>query len=80
MTLRVLALAVLLGLTACAPSVSPLYRDYERPSERQPPSLELVRQALGEAGCELAVLKGPAHWSSEDAFAMIRAALGRGEG
>ncbi|WP_372425712.1 thiol:disulfide interchange protein TlpA [Salinarimonas chemoclinalis] len=29
------------------------------------------------AGCELAVLKGPAEWASEDAFAMIRTALGR---
>ncbi|WP_052341186.1 thiol:disulfide interchange protein TlpA [Salinarimonas rosea] len=29
------------------------------------------------AGCELAVLKGPAEWASADAFALIRAALGR---
>ncbi|MGP9821367.1 thiol:disulfide interchange protein TlpA [Salinarimonas sp. NSM] len=29
------------------------------------------------SGCELAVLKGPAEWASGDAFAMIRAALGR---
>lgn len=27
--------------------------------------------------CELAVLKGPAHWSSEDAFAFIRTSLAR---
>lgn len=32
---------------------------------------------VGENNCELAILKGPAHWSSEDAFALIRAALGR---
>lgn len=32
---------------------------------------------IGESNCELALLKGPAHWSSEDAFTMIRAALGR---
>lgn len=32
---------------------------------------------VGAGGCELAILKGPAEWSSEDAFAMIRAALGR---
>ncbi|WP_188909752.1 thiol:disulfide interchange protein TlpA [Salinarimonas ramus] len=35
---------------------------------------------VGEENCELAVLKGPAHWSGEDALAMIRAALGRDEG
>jgi thiol-disulfide isomerase/thioredoxin len=28
-------------------------------------------------GCEVAVLKGPAEWSSPDALALIRAALGR---
>ena len=32
---------------------------------------------IGEENCELAVLKGPAEWASEDAFAVIRAALGR---
>ncbi|WP_349368069.1 TlpA disulfide reductase family protein [Salinarimonas sp.] len=32
---------------------------------------------IGENNCELAVLKGPAEWASEDALAMIRAALGR---
>lgn len=32
---------------------------------------------IGERNCELAILKGPAHWSSDDAFAMIAAALGR---
>jgi thiol-disulfide isomerase/thioredoxin len=30
---------------------------------------------FGENNCELAILKGPAHWSSEDAFAFIRTAL-----
>ncbi|HEX2134328.1 MAG TPA: TlpA disulfide reductase family protein [Microvirga sp.] len=29
------------------------------------------------AGCEIAILKGPAEWASEDALALIRAALGR---
>ena len=29
------------------------------------------------AGCEIAILKGPAEWASEDATALIRAALGR---
>jgi hypothetical protein len=28
-------------------------------------------------GCELATLAGPAEWASEDALAMVRAALGR---
>ena len=32
---------------------------------------------FGRNNCELALLKGPAHWSSEDAFAFIRAALAR---
>jgi thiol-disulfide isomerase/thioredoxin len=32
---------------------------------------------FAENNCELAVLKGPAHWSSEDAFAFIRTALAR---
>ncbi len=29
------------------------------------------------AGCEVAVLKGPAEWASPDALALVRAALGR---
>lgn len=29
------------------------------------------------AGCEIAVLKGPAEWASPDALALVRAALGR---
>jgi thiol-disulfide isomerase/thioredoxin len=29
------------------------------------------------AGCEIGVIKGPAEWASPDAFALIRAALGR---
>jgi thiol-disulfide isomerase/thioredoxin len=32
---------------------------------------------LDAAGCEIAVLKGPAEWASEDALALVRAALGR---
>jgi thiol-disulfide isomerase/thioredoxin len=28
-------------------------------------------------GCEIALLKGPAEWASEDAMALVRAALGR---
>ncbi len=32
---------------------------------------------FGPNNCEMAVLKGPAHWSSEDAFALMRAALSR---
>lgn len=31
---------------------------------------------IGAETCELAILKGPAEWASEDAFAVIRAALG----
>ena len=31
---------------------------------------------LGPNGCELAVLKGPADWASDDAKTLIRAALG----
>jgi thiol-disulfide isomerase/thioredoxin len=29
------------------------------------------------AGCEVAILKGPAEWASEDALSLVRAALGR---
>jgi thiol-disulfide isomerase/thioredoxin len=29
-------------------------------------------------GCEAAILRGPAEWASEDALALVRAALGRG--
>jgi hypothetical protein len=29
------------------------------------------------AGCEIAVMKGPAEWASADALALVRAALGR---
>ena len=32
---------------------------------------------LDGQGCEIAVLKGPADWASEDAFKLVRAALGR---
>jgi thiol-disulfide isomerase/thioredoxin len=32
---------------------------------------------LDPAGCEIALLKGPAEWASPDAFAFMRAALGR---
>ncbi|MCZ8101946.1 MAG: TlpA disulfide reductase family protein [Burkholderiales bacterium] len=32
---------------------------------------------IDPSGCELATLAGPAEWASEDALAMVRAALGR---
>jgi len=32
---------------------------------------------VDRAGCELALLKGPAEWTSEDAIALVRAALDR---
>jgi len=32
---------------------------------------------VDRAGCELALLKGPAEWASEDAIALVRAALDR---
>lgn len=32
---------------------------------------------IDPAGCEIALLKGPAAWASPDAFAFVRAALGR---
>jgi thiol-disulfide isomerase/thioredoxin len=32
---------------------------------------------LDPNGCEIAVLKGPAEWSSPDALKLVRAALGR---
>ena len=31
---------------------------------------------VDEAGCEIAILKGPAAWASPDALALVRAALG----
>jgi thiol-disulfide isomerase/thioredoxin len=33
---------------------------------------------LDPEGCEIALLKGPADWAGPDAFAFVRAALGRG--
>ena len=32
---------------------------------------------VDDAGCEVAILKGPAEWASEDALSLVRAALGR---
>lgn len=37
-----------------------------------------VTLVLDQAGCEVAVLKGPADWASPEALALARAALGRG--
>ena len=34
---------------------------------------------IGPDGCELAILKGPADWASEDALTLVRAALAGGE-
>jgi thiol-disulfide isomerase/thioredoxin len=32
---------------------------------------------VDDAGCEIALLKGPAEWAGDDAMALVRAALGR---
>lgn len=47
----VLAGVLVLSLTACAPSLSPLYRDYEIQTEDQPIT-ERIEEALSEAGWE----------------------------
>jgi thiol-disulfide isomerase/thioredoxin len=58
---------------------------YADPSARVFQELKSVGKAFGmpttliidPRGCELATLAGPAEWASEDALAMVRAALGR---
>ena len=47
----VLAGLLALSLSACAPSLSPLYRDYEVQAEDQPIT-ERIEEALAEAGWE----------------------------
>lgn len=58
---------------------------YADPSTRLFQDLKVAGRAVGlpttilidREGCEIGYLPGPAHWSSEDAKALIRAALGR---
>ncbi len=58
---------------------------YSDPSAKIFQALKAVDRAFGmpttllidKNGCELGYLAGPAHWASDDAFAMIKAALGR---
>lgn len=58
---------------------------YADPSARVFQELKSAGKAFGmpttliidPRGCELATLAGPAEWASEDALAMVRAALGR---
>lgn len=58
---------------------------YADPSARLFQDLKVAGRAVGlpttllidPEGCEIGYLPGPAHWASEDAKALIRAALGR---
>jgi hypothetical protein len=57
---------------------------YADPSANIFQDLKLAGRAVGlpttllidKGGCEIGYLPGPAHWASEDAKALIRAALG----
>ncbi|MGZ3409601.1 MAG: thiol:disulfide interchange protein TlpA [Xanthobacteraceae bacterium] len=58
---------------------------YSDPSAKVFQDLKLIGKAFGmpttlivdPSGCELAVLAGPAEWSSEDAVKLVQAALGK---
>jgi hypothetical protein len=58
---------------------------YADPDGRVLPALQKTTGVVGlptsflvdPAGCQVAVLKGPADWASEDAARLLRAALGR---
>ncbi|WP_407529285.1 thiol:disulfide interchange protein TlpA [Methylobacterium oryzisoli] len=58
---------------------------YSDPAGRVLPVLQKSGEVVGlpttllidPAGCEVGVMKGPAEWSSTDALALVRAALGR---
>ncbi|ACL62036.1 thiol:disulfide interchange protein TlpA [Methylobacterium nodulans] len=58
---------------------------YSDPAGRALPVLQKSGEVVGlpttilidRAGCEVGVMKGPAEWASEDALALVRAALGR---
>ena len=52
---------ILIFAAGCAPSMSPLYRDYETPPAEKPAVLDSVRLALRQAGWELAPSSSPAH-------------------
>ncbi|GJD50108.1 Thiol:disulfide interchange protein TlpA [Methylobacterium crusticola] len=59
---------------------------YADPAGRALPVLQQGGEVVGlpttflidPAGCGIGVMKGPAEWASEDALALVRAALGRG--